>query len=162
MSDAILPKSRTEADRESFTRDDNGKVARRVTDDVTHELLREIAGAVDDGEIVNQFDTVLAVASGAETLIGTYTVPAGKSFALIRVDLSGTNIATYNLYIDGDLKARKRTWFCGPFCEVIDFSNIDLDGLRLSEGQIIEIKVIHQRTDAGDFESRMQGLLETV
>lgn len=42
MSDEILAKSRTSADRESFTRDDNGKVARRVTDNVTHTMLQGI------------------------------------------------------------------------------------------------------------------------
>lgn len=42
MSDAILPKSRTEVDRESFTRDENNRVARRVTDEVMSGKLDRI------------------------------------------------------------------------------------------------------------------------
>lgn len=46
MSGAILPKSRTEADRESFALDINSEVARRVIDSETHNKLDDVVNAL--------------------------------------------------------------------------------------------------------------------
>lgn len=107
---------------------------------------------------VNEFAEVLAVASGSETLILTYTVPVAMTLSLERIDVSGTNIGTYNVYADVPQIARKRTWFNGDFSEVIDFSSPERSQEYLA-GTVITVKVLHNRPDPGDFEARLQGLL---
>ena len=109
---------------------------------------------------VNQFQDITAVTSGSETLITSYTVPVAKTLYLARVESSGTNIATFNLYINGSLSARRRTYFGSSLNETFEFFTKDGSGLILNAGDVLSIKVIHFRPSTGDFEARIQGVLE--
>lgn len=113
-----------------------------------------------DEEPINVFNEVPAIANGAETTILTYPVPAGKTAFLSRIDVSGENIARYEVYVDGDLIARKRTWHGQGLNDTFDFTLSARRGLRVEAGEIIEVKVLHERPFAGVFEARLQGLLK--
>jgi hypothetical protein len=54
----ILPKSRTEADHESFALDSHGETARRVIDNETHDKLDEVVTAIENIEVSVTLDNV--------------------------------------------------------------------------------------------------------
>lgn len=108
------------------------------------------------GEVKSFFGQAPAVASGAETLITSYTVPPAKSAYLIKAQFSGTNIATYNLYINSTLEAVYRTYFSGALGYEIVFASVSVEGILLSAGDIVELKLIHGRPTNGDFDGRIQ------
>jgi hypothetical protein len=86
----------------------------------------------------------------------TYSIPTAIEGCLFRVEFSGTQIAKYTVYINGNKKASKRTHhgsgLSGEFCFYSGVSN----GLFVSSGDQIQLKVIHHRLDAGSFEGRIQ------
>lgn len=110
--------------------------------------------------VSNNFAQITAITSGIETLVASYTVPAGKTAQLLRSEFSGTNIATYNLYKNGIKIAVKRTWFNGSISDEMNFTTEGaLSGLELVAGDVVDLKVIHSRPTLGDFEGRIQLLV---
>lgn len=149
------------ADRESFFKDTTDlKFYRRVRDTNANELLEQIIVAIGPnaaGAPVNIFSQIAAVAAGAQTSILTYTVPPGETLVLIRVDMSGQNIGTYDVMVNGVSIARKRTYFSGPFSESVDFGS---HGSPLyAAGSVVTVSVLHNRPSTADFEARLQGAL---
>lgn len=106
---------------------------------------------------LSYFTELNSVAFGSTETISSYTVPPGRSNTLIKIDVSGTNIATYDVYLNGVSFARLRTYFGGDLSHSLDFGN---SGFNLQAGDIIEVKVTNFRPSVGDFESRVQ-LIET-
>lgn len=98
------------------------------------------------------FNAISTVASGIETTILTYTVPVGKTASIRLSEMTGTNIATFNLYLGLTLINRKRTFF-GNLNTAMEFAN---RGYTLTAGQIVSLKVIHNRPFAGNFEANLQ------
>jgi hypothetical protein len=109
----------------------------------------------ESGEKINEFSEVTAVASGAETTILTYAVPPSKVLVMDKIEVSGTNISTFKVKIDGNDKARMHTWFNGNLGHVFDFN-----GLQLNAGSIILIRALHNRPTTGDFEARLLARLK--
>lgn len=106
------------------------------------------------------FNQVSAVVNGAETQVITYTVPVGKTAELYRCQVSGEQIALYQLYKDNQLIGVKRTHFATDLNETFNF-NSNTGGLKLQAGEIIKITVTHFRPDAASFEADLQ-LLESL
>ena len=73
-----------------------------------------------------------------------------------KIEFSGTNIAEYELVINGNTQDKKRTYFGNSLNGIFDFNN----GLIIPAGQTIEVFVIHNRSNVGDFNARIQ-ILET-
>lgn len=96
----------------------------------------------------NIFNEVSSVASGVLTTIATYTALANTN--LLKVDVGGTNIAEYSIYIGGVLQSKKYTYFQN-LNETLDFK----DGLPVTTGALIEIKVLHNRPDLGNFNTNI-------
>ena len=96
------------------------------------------------------FFEVTNVASGITESICQYT-PI-EDIYLQKIEFSGTNIATYELYINGVIKDRKLTYFSGNMEGVFNFDQ----GLNVSVGEIIEVRVYHNRPESGTFTARMQ------
>lgn len=122
--------------------------------------LNVVIGEAPDESIVNEFAETAPIAANAITTILTYAVPAGKELFLSRIDVGGGNIGTYEVFIDGDLIARKRTYFGGNLNETFDFSVSSRRGLPVETGEIITVTVVHDRPFNAVFESRLQGLLK--
>lgn len=108
---------------------------------------------------VNEFAEVASVLANVLTDILTYTVPAPYGGSLFRIEVGGNNVATYEVHINATVEARKRTWFSGPLTDVIEFSS-GASGFQLFTGDIIKVKVIHDRPYVGDFEARLQAQLQ--
>lgn len=115
-----------------------------------------VGGAGGSQATVSTFNSVTSVAASVSTTIVTYTVPALKTARLQRLEVSGTNIAQYDVLVNNVLQARRRTYFGAPLNETFDFTaEVDL-GFKLNSGDVVKINVIHQRPDLGDFEGRIQ------
>lgn len=111
-----------------------------------------VSGSPTSSNAVSTFDTAPSVASGVETTIVTYTVPSGKTGKLNRTEFGGENIAVFNLYLNGDLIHRRRTFFGDGLSEDMNFEG----GIDLDDGDVLVLKVLHNRPDSGDFEARIQ------
>lgn len=100
----------------------------------------------------SKYTEVLSIGTGITTLIGTFTATANSY--LQKIEFSGENIAEYELVIAGVTQDKKRTYFSGGLNDSFYFN----DGLPLAAGQIIEIYVVHNQPDVGNFNSRIQTL----
>lgn len=96
----------------------------------------------------NVFDEVTGIVSGITTEIISYT--AITDTKLISCNFSGTNIAMYSLYIDGNLCAKKYTCWCS-LNEQFNFEN----GLPINSGDIVSLEVVHNRPDPGNFNANL-------
>lgn len=105
---------------------------------------------------LNEFNQINAVANSVETTIKTYTVPIGKVFNLTLVEVSGENIATYNIYINNILNAVRRTEFLKLNEDFFFYST------SLAAGDILTVKVIHYRPIASQHETRIYGSLQNA
>lgn len=103
------------------------------------------------GNIVNTYNEVTAVASGVLTTIETYTA-TGTAF-LQKSIVSGTNIARFDVLLNGNVIDRQRTYFGGNLNIDFDFTN-----LPLVFGDVVTVRVIHNRPTTGDFNARIQVL----
>lgn len=108
------------------------------------------------GTVKSLFGQVLAVASNSTQAIVSYTVPVGKSAYLLGMEMSGTNIATYDVLYNASQFSRHRTYFSGPFVVQVQIGSSVLDAFPLVAGDVITINVTNFRPDAGDFEARVQ------
>ena len=97
------------------------------------------------------FNEVLAVSAGATATLVNYTVPVGKDVVLDRVFVSGDNIAKYELYLNGNLIDKARTYFGSS-------PNVEFNfyGLKLAVGDVVSAKVVNFRSSVSDFNGRIQ------
>lgn len=107
----------------------------------------------------NIYNEITAVASGVQTQIVVYTVPIGKTAILHRIDTSGDNVARYDVYKNGVAVDTQRTYFGGEFNAHFEYTTGNSSGLAFVGGDIISVKVLHNRPFVGTFEGRIQ-LLE--
>lgn len=104
----------------------------------------------------NQFNETPAVPNGVETLVVGYSIPSAKSGKLQRVEFSGENIASFTVYLNGVKIAKKQTYFSGPLNGEFNFTGFTEEGPLLSQGDLVELKVIHNRPSPGSFAGRIQ------
>lgn len=109
-----------------------------------------------DGNVQSAFDEALAVASAATVTILTYTVPPATVAYLLRAEMSGTSIATYDILINSAPFARKRTYWSGDFCAEVGMGDSLSNAYKLSAGDVVEIQVTNFRPTSNDFEARLQ------
>lgn len=102
--------------------------------------------------LASSFYEVTGVVNGITTELMSYT--AAADMLLQKVEISGTNIAEYELTIDGITEDKKRTFFGGSLENIFQFDS----GLGITSGQIIKVFVVHYRPDPGDFTARIQVL----
>jgi hypothetical protein len=127
----------------------------KVNSDGSINVVTEsIAGAV-----TNIFSQISSLVANSQTQILSYTVPISQTFLLAEVEVSGTNIAVYEVYIGGVLQARRRTYFGGSLSDEFNFT-AGSGPLMIASGGIISVKVTHMRPDVGDFEARLLGVLQ--
>ena len=107
-----------------------------------------------DGDSTILFNDVSSVASGAVTQVITYTVPVGKIFSLNNVQASGSNVAKFDLKLNGNVVSVKRSWWT-QFNVTFSFGLFELIA-----GDILTVEVIHNRPTSGDFECSIVGSLK--
>jgi len=97
------------------------------------------------------YNEVTSVATSVITTVITYTVPAVSYAKLNTIDVSGTNIAQFQVEINTVVIDKKRTYFSGPFNEVFNFDS----SISLIAGDIVRVRVLHTRPFVGDFNARL-------
>lgn len=105
--------------------------------------------SIDDQPITNIYNEVLSVASGILTTITSFT--ASQSSKLKQVDVSGENIATFTVLVNGNVVSKKRTYFGGQLDNTFNFNN----GIAVSSGQQILVQVIHNRPTVANFNANI-------
>mgnify|MGYP000857508316 CR=1 FL=1 len=107
------------------------------------------------GVLVTAYNEVSSVASGVTTDVLTYTVPGTDTYFLSKIEYSGENVATYWVDINGSTVDKQRTYFGGALNGSFHFSD-GTSGLAVSAGDMIKLRVVHQRPMVGDFNARIQ------
>ena len=97
---------------------------------------------------------VSSVAKDTETTVLTYTVPAGKTLILKKIEVGGENIAKWSVQFDAVEDAIKRTFLGSSLNESFDY-----ELKTLAEGVVLTVKVEHKRPPAADFEARVIGIV---
>lgn len=108
--------------------------------------------------IVNTYNEMLLVASGATVNIVTYTVPVSKQAVFQKAAFSGENIARYDLFINGIVQDTARTMFGGDLTGEFSFTTGNDSGLILTTGNTISVQVFNVRPTTANFEARIQVL----
>lgn len=109
----------------------------------------------DAYRIKSEYNEVIAVPTSSATVVQTFTAPVGVITYLQKIFFSGTNVATYEIKLNGVVLDKKRTYFGAALDGMFDFS----DGSRgrlLDEGDVVEVITTHIRPNVGDFNSRIQ------
>ena len=127
-------------------RDSDGDELQINPDGSINVVFSATAGQV----LSSQYNEVTGVATGVTTLVNSYLASTGD--LLQKIEFSGTNIAEYELVIDGLTQDKKRTYFGNSLNGKFDFNN----GLEILVGQLVEIYVVHNRSSTGDFNARIQ------
>jgi hypothetical protein len=96
----------------------------------------------------NIFNEINNVPSGVTSTIVSLIALANTK--LLSVDVGGTNIASYSVYIGTGLQAKKYTFY-QTLNERFDFK----DGLPVVGGTQIRVEVTHNRPSLGDFNASM-------
>lgn len=107
------------------------------------------------GEVKSFYNEITSVATAVLSTILTYIAPIGKSSFLQGIEVSGTNIAEYQVLINASMLDKKRTYFGGDLDTNFLFAHTGT-GLPLTVADTITVKVIHNRPTVGDFNARLQ------
>lgn len=101
------------------------------------------------------YNKISSVPTNVLTNILTYTIPSTPTgFYFSLAEVSGTQIASFNIAIDGIEIAKKYTYWGSGFN--LDF---EFQSYKLSIGQVITINVLNGQPDMGDFQARILGNL---
>lgn len=114
------------------------------------------SGTPSSTSIINTYNQVLSVPSGSPVDIITYIVPSLGNVFIQRVSVSGENIARFDVLINGSPLDTRRTYFGGNLNEYFDFIGGSALGQKLTSGDIIVVRVEHNRDSLANFEARLQ------
>jgi len=126
---------------------DNFPVSVEISNDVGNPV--PVSGTIDLGTVKNTYDEVSGVANGVPTVVCSYTALAGE--VLQRIEASGTNIASFEVQINGLTQAKKYTYLGGGLSADFAF----LAGIPLVASDVIEVVVLHNRSSFGDFSANI-------
>ena len=101
-------------------------------------------GVLETGTVDTAYNEVLSVASSILTTVTTYT--AIQPTRIKWIDVSGTNIATYTVYVNGTPISKKRTYY-GNLDNSFQYSK----GYALLTSDVVAVKVEHTQPSVGDF-----------
>jgi hypothetical protein len=151
-------KSTSIRDREQNKFKDAGDGEVSVRSCISNTAANAIPVVVVDAPVssetnINQFSEISSLVKSTLTDIVTYTIPVGKTFYLKMVESSGNNYAEYSVLRGVTKIGSKRS-------SELDFNvNLPFHDLPFNSGEIISVKVIHERPQSGDFEGRIIGVL---
>lgn len=145
----------------SFVEFHSDFVETTFTGDKALRVQGEISVTVDpnnNNEITYSYNEVSGVVKSILTTINTFIAPIGKTSFLQRVSAGGSNIAAYEVQINGLTVEKRRTFFGAALTTDFEFIGSAESGLELTVGDVVTVKVIHERPNAGDFETKIQVL----
>jgi hypothetical protein len=96
------------------------------------------------GLTASTYNEVTSVASGSLTTVATFT--ASSATRIRKVMASGTNIAYYEIVLNGSVIAKKYSYFT-EYNVDFDFE----DGIPMAITDTVLVRIEHNRIDTGDF-----------
>lgn len=108
------------------------------------------------------FRETTSVPKDQEIALFTRTVAPATELVLSSIEVGGENIATYEVRINNQVVARKRTHFGISLDCSFSFETGTKHGYRLEAGDKIEVYVLHSRPSAATFECRLLGAQMTL
>lgn len=117
-----------------------------------------VSAPVTGHTVVSKYNEVSSVASGVQTTIVSYTVPALKTAILERIDTAGQNVGRYDVFVNGVAFDTQITYFGGSFNALFEYSTGTSDGFTLNAGDIVAVKILHTSVFVGNFTGRIQVL----
>lgn len=116
-----------------------------------------IVTAQTGNKVKNVYNEAHAVPAGVETTIVQYMVPLIITNAILqRISVSGENVGRFQIFINGVLVDTRRTYYGANFSEYFEFSVNTTDGFTLAPGDVVAVKILHNKPQVGDFEGRIQ------
>ena len=115
-----------------------------------------VSSEASSGNYKSIFAEISSVASSIQTNIQTYVVPLGKIAFLQKIDCAGTNIAKYEVLVNGIVQSRMYTYFGSALNDTFEFADFSESGYPLTAGDSVTIRVEHFRPFIGDFNARIQ------
>lgn len=111
------------------------------------------------GTPISVYNEATGIAMGASQAVITYTVPAGQTLALTRVDVSSDSVATIEVEFDSVVNAKRRIYYT-DFNTTFDWSNSQ-NGYNLVAGTIITIMAVNNSNNGvASVNATLQGILE--
>jgi len=110
----------------------------------------------EQGDSLLVFDDIVSLAQGAVGTILTYTVPVNSKLKLRRSNISGCNMGTYEIKVNGTVVDRVGTYYT-DYNSVLEF-----DDVEYSSGTIITIEVLNRGEGSANFNANLQGRLLDV
>lgn len=111
-----------------------------------------VEGGLTTKTPLSMFNSISLVPSGPNYNLFSYATPLGKYLTLDFLEVGGTNIAQYEVFINSTLNAVKRTYFSGGLYDIINYK-----GFILNEGETLRVEVSHNRPFVGSFDIRVFG-----
>ena len=105
------------------------------------------------------YNEVTNVASGVETTIASFTNSSLLNVFMQQIQVSGTNMAEYRIYINSVIVDKAYTSLT-KFNEVRTYFTGDgtVPGLKLANGDLVEVKAIQSRNSTCSFNALIQTL----
>jgi hypothetical protein len=143
-----LPGSFEDREYQRYTTWSTGETAVRVVPEISSttssiEVINE--------HVINLYDESLAVPAAILTNVISYTIPIAKKFYLNLIQVSGENVASFTIDLNGTTIDKKRTYFTEYNMEFY------FKSLKLIAGDILKVKVYHTRPMAADFNAKILG-----
>lgn len=110
------------------------------------------------GEYVSSYNEITSVPSSTPSIINTYTVPIVTNAFLQKIEVAGTNIAMFEVLINGVVQNKMYTYFGGNLNAQFNFADILESGYPVSTGDSVSVRVTHVRPDLGNFNARIQAV----
>lgn len=125
----------------------------QITDGVDNLAINNdgsINVAITGGGLTSvTYNEVTSVASSSLTTIASFT--AVSSTRLRKAMAAGTNIAYYEVVLNGSVIAKKYTYFSGGYNVDFDFE----DGIQMAATDTVLVRVEHTRGSVGDFNATL-------
>lgn len=108
------------------------------------------------------YDETAPVPPGFSTVILTYMVPFGDKASLQRIFASGENIGRYDVLVNGTPISTQRTYFGGALNVDFLYNSSNGEGLPLSGGDIVTVKVLQTRPNTAIYEATLEVILNPI
>lgn len=123
--------------------------------DINPDGTINIGDPVDESPL-SLYDESPAVPTGTAAPILTYVVPNDKVAFLYRAEASGENVARYQVLVNDEVIATRRTHHGSGLTTEFTFLTFNKKTIVLQPGDVIKLVALHNRPTAGDFEARIQ------
>lgn len=105
--------------------------------------------AISSENLKTNYNEITDIASGVSSSIINFT--PGVNIKILGINVSGTNIATYEVLKNLSIVDKKYTYFGNSLS-----TEFNLNGLLINSGQNIKINVVHNRPSNGNFNATIK------